>query len=43
MSVMQLPPNKRIKLSRSGVGGLTGGRRARSLSAVRWTDRREDT
>jgi hypothetical protein len=29
-------PNKRIKLSRRGAGGLTGGRRARSLSAVRW-------
>ena len=28
-------PNKRIKLTRRGAGGLTGGRRARSLSAVR--------
>jgi hypothetical protein len=28
-------PNKRIKLARSSAGGLTGGRRARSLSAVR--------
>jgi hypothetical protein len=27
--------NKRIKLARRGAGGLTGGRRARSLSAVR--------
>jgi hypothetical protein len=30
-----LVPNKRIKLARRGAGGLTGGRRARSLSAVR--------
>jgi hypothetical protein len=29
------PPDKRIKLTRRGAGGLTGGRRARSLSAVR--------
>ena len=28
-------PNKRIKLTRRSAGGLTGGRRARSLSAVR--------
>jgi len=28
-------PNKRIKLTRRGTGGLTGRRRARSLSAVR--------
>jgi hypothetical protein len=27
--------NKRIKLSRRGAGGLPGGRRAGSLSAVR--------
>jgi hypothetical protein len=27
--------SKRIKLTRCGAGGLTGGRRARSLSAVR--------
>jgi hypothetical protein len=27
--------NKRIKLARRGAGGLTRGRRARSLSAVR--------
>jgi hypothetical protein len=30
-----LVPNKRIKLARRGAGGLTGGRRARGLSAVR--------
>jgi len=34
--------NKRIKLSRSSAGGLTGGRRARSLSAVRWVDHCRD-
>jgi hypothetical protein len=28
-------PNKRIKLARRGTDGLTGGRRARSISAVR--------
>ena len=32
---VEAPRNKRIKLTRSGAGGLTGGRRARSLSAVR--------
>jgi hypothetical protein len=31
-------PNKRIKLARRSAGGLTSGRRARSLSAVRWTE-----
>jgi hypothetical protein len=31
-------PNKRVKLTRRSAGGLTGGRRARSLSAVRWAD-----
>jgi len=31
-----MPPNKRIKLTRRGAGSLTSGRRARSLSAVRW-------
>jgi hypothetical protein len=34
-AVSDLVPNKRIKLTRRGAGGLTGGRRARSLSAVR--------
>jgi len=29
--------NKRIKLARRSADGLTGGRRTRSLSAVRWT------
>jgi hypothetical protein len=29
------PPNKRIKLTRTGTGGLTGGRRARRVCAVR--------
>ena len=29
--------NKRIKLSRGGADGVIGNRRARSLSAVRWT------
>ena len=31
-------PNKRIKLTRRSAGGLTRGRRARSLSAVRWAE-----
>ena len=31
-------PNKRIKLACRGAGGLTTGRRARSLSAVRWAN-----
>lgn len=31
------PPNKRIKLARRSAGGLTRGRRSRSLSAVRST------
>lgn len=30
--------NKRIELTRRVVGGLTGGRGALSLSAVRWKD-----
>jgi hypothetical protein len=33
-------PNKRIKLARRGAGGLTGGRPARGLCAVRWADER---
>ena len=32
--------DKRIKLVRRSAGGLTGGRRARSLSAVRSTEKR---
>jgi hypothetical protein len=35
MLTMKGTPNKRIKLARRSAGGLTGGRRARSLSAVR--------
>ena len=34
-AMSELVPNKRIKLARRGAGGLTGGRGARSLSAVR--------
>jgi hypothetical protein len=34
-------PNKRIKLARRSAGGLRGGRRARSLSAVRWAEQVE--
>ena len=32
-------PNKRIKLTRRSVDCVTRNRRARSLSAVRWTGR----
>jgi len=36
------PSNKRIKLTRSSAGGLTAGRRARSLSAMRWAEARRN-
>jgi hypothetical protein len=35
---MSAQPNKRIKLARRSACALTGGRRARSLSAVRRVD-----
>jgi hypothetical protein len=39
--VSEVVPNKRIKLTRQSVAARMS-RGARSLSAVRWADRRED-
>jgi hypothetical protein len=38
-SSLSMPPDKRIRPTRFGAGGLTGGRRARGFSAVRSAER----